>query len=82
MGSSHSLCTEVVKKMKKTIELNVNTSDMDVLYGIGVHVVLDNDSVGIIVSNAGNVLDATHYAYEELGIDVKELPKNEGYVNE
>jgi hypothetical protein len=69
-------------KMKKTIELRVNTSDMEVLYGIGVHVILDDDSVGIIVSNAGNVLDATHYNYEELGIEVKELPKNESDTKE
>ena len=68
--------------MKKTIELQVNTLDVDVSYGIGVHVILDDDSVGIIVSNAGNVLDATHYAYEELGIEVKELPKKENDIKE
>jgi hypothetical protein len=68
--------------MKKTIELRISTFDMDVSYGMGVHVTLDDDSVGIIVSNAGNVLDATHYAYEELGIEVKELPKKETDIKE
>jgi len=68
--------------MKKSIELYVDLYNADVLYGIGVHVILDDDSVGIIVSNAGNVLDATHYNYEELGIEVKELPKNESNTKE
>ena len=52
--------------MKKTVELSVDTSDIVDMFGIGVHVILDNDSLGIVVSNGGNVLDATHFTYEEL----------------
>ena len=59
-------------KMKKTLELNVDTSDMVDMFGIGVHIVLDDDSLGIVVSNGGNVLDATHFTYEELKIEVKD----------
>ena len=58
--------------MKKTLELNVDTSDMVDMFGIGVHIVLDDDSLGIVVSNGGNVLDATHFTYEELKIEVKD----------
>ena len=58
--------------MKKTVELSVDTSDMIDMFGIGVHVILDNDSLGIVVSNGGNVLDATSYTYEELKIEVKD----------
>ena len=58
--------------MKKTVELSVDTSDIVDMFGIGVHVILDNDSLGIVVSNGGNVLDATSYTYEELKIEVKD----------
>tara|TARA_Y100000593_G_C4121864_1_gene243105 strand:- start:342 stop:536 length:195 start_codon:yes stop_codon:yes gene_type:complete len=58
--------------MKKTVELSVDTSNMIDMFGIGVHVILDNDSLGIVVSNGGNVLDATSYTYEELKIEVKD----------
>ena len=58
--------------MKKTVELSVDTSDIVDMFGIGVHVILDNDSLGIVVSNGGNVLDATRYTYEELKIEVKD----------
>ena len=66
--------------MKKTVELNVDTSDIVDMFGIGVHVVLDDDSLGIVVSNGGNVLDATSYTYEELGIEVKDSPSSEASV--
>ena len=59
-------------KMKKTLELSVDTSDIVDMFGIGVHIVLDDDSLGIVVSNGGNVLDATHFTYEELKIEVKD----------
>ena len=58
--------------MNKTVELSVDTSDIVDMFGIGVHVILDNDSLGIVVSNGGNVLDATHFTYEELKIEVKD----------
>ena len=58
--------------MKKTVELSVDTSDIVDMFGIGIHVILDNDSLGIVVSNGGNVLDATSYTYEELKIEVKD----------
>ena len=58
--------------MKKTVELRVDTSDIVDMFGIGVHIVLDDDSLGIVVSNGGNVLDATHFTYEELKIEVKD----------
>tara|TARA_B100000029_G_scaffold360104_2_gene352998 strand:+ start:1570 stop:1764 length:195 start_codon:yes stop_codon:yes gene_type:complete len=58
--------------MKKTVELSVDTSNMIDMFGIGVYVILDNDSLGIVVSNGGNVLDATSYTYEELKIEVKD----------
>ena len=32
--------------MKKTVELSVDTSDIVDMFGIGVHVILDNDSLG------------------------------------
>ena len=58
--------------MKKTVEQSVDTSDIVDMFGLGVHVILDNDSLGIVVSNGGNVLDATSYTYEELKIEVKD----------
>jgi len=68
--------------MKKTTELYVDLSGVNSLYGISVSVILDKDSMGIVVGNEGNVLDATHYTYEELGIEVKELPKKENDIKE
>ena len=63
--------------MKKSMELYVDLHSADVLYGVEVHVVLDNDGVGIVVGNGGNVLDATHHTYEELGIEVKDSSNSE-----
>ena len=63
--------------MKKTIELSVDPSWMVDILGMGVSVTLDDDSVGIVVSNGGNVLDATRYTYEELGIEVKDSLSSE-----
>ena len=60
--------------MKKTIELYVDLYNANVLYGVGVNVIFNNDSVDIVVGDEGNVLDATTHSYEELGIEVKELP--------
>jgi predicted RNA-binding protein Jag len=64
-------------KMKKTIELYVDLSSVNLLPGISINVTLDTDSMGIVVGNEGSVLDAAHYEYQELGIEVKESPNKE-----
>ena len=66
----------------KTIELYVDLYNADVLYGVGINVIFGNDSVSIVVGNEGSVIDAAHYSYEELGIEVKELPKKENDIKE
>jgi hypothetical protein len=68
--------------MKKSIELYVDLYNADVLYGVGISVEFDNDSVSIVVGNDGDVLDATTYSYKELGIEVKELPSKKAKTKE
>ena len=63
--------------MKKSIELYVDLYNANVLYGVGVNVVFNDDSVSIVAGNGGNVIDAAHYTYKELGIEVKESPDSE-----
>ena len=66
----------------KTIELYVDLYNANVLYGIGINIVFDDDSVNIVVGDEGNVIEATHYSYEELGIEVKELPEKKADIKE
>jgi len=68
--------------MKKNIELYVDLYNVGVLYGVGINIMFDDDSVGVVVGNEGNVLDATTYSYEELGIEVKELLRKKADTKE